>query len=318
MRYIHGTADFRQEKPAVVTLGKFDGFHRGHQKLLRRAMELREGRELLVFTFATSPQSFLSGSTGDCLTTRQEKVRMAEALGADVLVEYPFTEQIRRMAPLDFLSRVLVERCRAAEIVVGPDCHFGYGGRGNVGLLMEMEAELGYHLTVVEKEMYRQEAVSSSRIKDCLRQGQIREANRMLGYAYGVNGPVIHGRQLGRTLGVPTINQRAPGEQLMPKSGVYAAKIYIVGGAYWGVANVGRKPTIDGERPVGVETYLFDFQQDVYGQEARVEFLEFLRPEQKFGSVGELKNQILADEQTARAFLTDYGMGSAGKNEKGA
>ncbi len=318
MRYIHGTADFRQEKPAVVTLGKFDGFHRGHQKLLRRAAELREGRELLVFTFATSPQSFLSGSTGDCLTTRQEKVRMAEKLEADVLVEYPFTEQIRRMAPLDFLRRVLVERCRAQEIVVGPDCHFGYGGRGNVGLLMEMAAELGYHLTVVEKEMYRQEAVSSSRIKDCLRQGQIREANQMLGYAYGVNGPVVHGRQLGRTLGVPTINQRAPGEQLMPKSGVYAARIHIVGGTYWGVANVGRKPTIDGERPVGVETYLFDFRQDVYGQEARVEFLEFLRPEQKFGSVEQLKHQILSDEQTARAFLEAHGMESAGKNEKGA
>lgn len=317
MRYIHGTTDIRQEKDTVVTLGKFDGFHRGHRKLMRQAAALREGRDLLVFTFATSPQSFLSGSTGDCLTTREEKVRLAKEMGADVLVEYPFTDAIRRMQPLDFLRDVLVRQCRAAEIVVGPDCHFGYGGRGNVGLLREMAASLGYHLTVVEKEMYRQEAVSSSRIKDCLRQGQIREANRMLGYDYGVRGPVVHGRQLGRTLGVPTINQRAPGEQLMPKSGVYVARIRILDGLYYGVANVGRKPTIDGERPVGVETYLFDFQQDVYGQEAKVEFLDFLRPERKFGSMEELKEQILQDEETARRWIRREMPEFSGKDQKG-
>ena len=292
----------------MVTLGKFDGFHRGHRKLLRQAASLRDGGGPPGGAFATSPQSSVSGSTGDCLTTREEKVRMAEELGADVLVEYPFTEEIRRMPPLDFLRHVLAERCQAREIVVGPDCHFGYGGRGNVGLLLEMAPELGYRLTVVEKELYRQEAVSSSRIKDCLRQGQIREANQMLGYSYGVRGPVVHGRQLGRTLGVPTINQRAPGEQLMPRSGVYVSRIQIVGGTYFGVANVGRKPTIDGERPVGVETYLFDFQQDVYGQEAKVEFLDFLRPERKFPSVEELRRQILEDEQAARAFLRDQGL----------
>ncbi|WP_244800360.1 bifunctional riboflavin kinase/FAD synthetase [Cuneatibacter sp. NSJ-177] len=313
MKYIHDTTDFRLENPSIVTLGKFDGFHQGHRKLLRRAAKLKQkGEDLVVFTFAISPQSYLSGRTGDCLTTRMEKIRLAESLGAGVLIEYPFTDQVRRMAPLDFLENVLTGQCRASEIVVGPDCHFGYGGRGNVGLLQEMAGAFGYSLTVVEKELYHEEAVSSSRIKDCLRQGQIREANRMLGYCYGVRGPVVHGKRLGRTLGVPTINQCAPEEQLMPKSGVYLARISIVGGIYFGVANVGRKPTIDGERPVGVETYLFDFSRDVYGEEARVEFLEFLRPEKKFSSVEELKGQILSDEQEAKRILE-----SLGKNKLG-
>ncbi|WP_434311289.1 bifunctional riboflavin kinase/FAD synthetase [Hominifimenecus sp. rT4P-3] len=313
MRYIHDAMDFQLESPAIVTLGKFDGFHRGHQKLMRQAAALRKnGEKLVVFTFAVSPQSYLSGRMGDCLTTRAEKNNLAEELGADVLIEYPFTDQVRRMKPTEFLQKVLVGQCRAAKIVVGPDCRFGYGGRGNVGLLQERSDSLGYCLTVVDKELYHEEAVSSSRIKDCLRQGQIREANQMLGYRYGVRGPVVHGRRLGRTLGVPTINQCAPEEQLMPKSGVYLARIEIIGGVYFGVANVGRKPTIDGERPVGIETYLFDFSRDVYGQEAKVEFLEFLRPERKFVSVEELKQQILQDEQEAKRILESLGKSNLG------
>lgn len=313
MRYIHDTMDFQLESPAIVTLGKFDGFHRGHQKLLRQAAALRKnGEKLVVFTFAVSPQSYLSGRMGDCLTTREEKNDLAEKLGADVLIEYPFTDQVRRMAPVEFLQNVLREQCRAVRIVVGPDCHFGYGGRGNVGLLQAQSDCFGYRLTVVDKELYRGEAISSSRIKDCLRQGQIQEANRMLGYCYSVRGPVIHGRRLGRTLGVPTINQCAPEEQLMPKSGVYLARIEITGGVYFGVANVGRKPTIDGERPVGVETYLFEFSKDVYGEEAKVEFLEFLRPERKFASIEELKRQILSDGQEAKRILESLGKSNLG------
>lgn len=301
MEYIHGTTKFHRERPTVINLGKFDGFHRGHQKLIRYGLENKEPEaESLLLTFSTSPQNYLTGRPGESLAPRRERLRMAKNLGVDVLVELPFTEQVRRMDAKVFLREILVHRLKAQMIVVGPDCRFGYQGKGTAALLYQMAKRYGYQLVVLQKEMYRGEAISSSRIKECLRQGQIEEANAMLGYSYGVMGNVIHGKQIGRTIGVPTINQKAPAHQLMPRSGVYRAEIWVEGVCYDGMANVGRKPTIAGERPIGVETYLFDFNRDIYGKPVRVNFLEFIRPEMRFDSLEALENQIHADEITVR------------------
>lgn len=301
MEYIHGTTKFHRDRPTAINLGKFDGFHRGHQKLIRYGVENKDPEaESLVLTFSTSPQSYLTGRPGESLATRRERLRMARDLGVDVLIELPFTEQVRRMEAKAFLREILVHRLKAQMIVVGPDCRFGYQGKGTAALLHQMAKRYGYQLVVLQKEMYRGEAISSSRIKECLHQGQIGEANAMLGYAYGVTGNVIHGKQIGRTIGVPTINQKAPAHQLMPRSGVYRAEIWVDGIRYDGMANVGRKPTIAGERPIGVETYLFDFSREIYGKPVRVNFLEFIRPEMRFDSLEALRSQIQADEVTVR------------------
>ncbi len=302
MEYIHGTTEISRTRGSVVTLGKFDGFHRGHQKLISYSLEKNQGGagETVIFTFSTSPQHFLIGRGGDALNTREEKIYLANKMGIDVLIEYPFTEQVRRMDPLLFLKQVLLQQLKAKEIVVGEDWRFGYQGKGTAALLVEMQDKLGYRATVLEKELYRGEVISSSRIKDCLRRGQMEEANAMLGYSYGLTGEIIHGKKLGRTLGIPTINQIVTEEQMMPLSGVYRAEVILDGITYAGICNVGRKPTIAGINPVGVETFLFDFHQDVYGKIARVNFLEFIRPERRFESLEELKKQILQDESIVR------------------
>ena len=303
MQYIYDTIDIIKESPSVITLGKFDGFHLGHQKLIRCAKEHCRGQEqLVVFSFSTSPQRFLSGRSGEMLATESDRVALARRLQVDTLLEYPFTEEVRRMEARDFLENVLVRQLNMREIVVGPDCRFGYQGKGTAALLNAEAERLGYRVTILEKELYHGEVISSSRIKDCLRQGQIEQANDMLGYAYGVSGEVVHGKQLGRTLGIPTINQIAPADQLMPRAGVYRAAVYLGGERYEGIANVGRKPTIVGERPIGIETYIFDFNRDVYGEQARVNFLNFIRPEKKFDSLEELRMQILEDERKCRDF----------------
>lgn len=305
MQYIQDTMDIQLEEPSIVTLGKFDGFHRGHQKLISYCVQHKMQNEAaVVFTFSTSPQIFLTGRAGDQIVTRADKLRMAAERGVDVLIEYPFTDEVRRMPPVDFLEKVLIRRLNAKKIVVGPDCRFGYQGKGTAALLQQMAPRCGYELVVVEKEMHHGEEISSTRIKACLRQGQIAEANRMLGYDFGITGPVVHGRQLGRTIGIPTINQEAPPEQVMPLAGVYHAEILLESRVWQGIANVGRKPTIEGERPVGVETYIFDFDQDIYGRTIRVNLLEFIRLEQKFESVEALKQQIRSDEAFVRGRIT--------------
>lgn len=305
MQYIHDTAELQLEGTSVVTLGKFDGFHRGHQKLISYCVQHKtENEAAVIFTFSTSPQSFLTGRAGDQIMTKADKLRMAAEMGVDILIEYPFTNEVRRMLPIDFLEKVLIRRLNAKKIVVGPDCRFGYQGKGTAALLQRMAPRYGYELVVIEKEMHHGEEISSTRIKACLRQGQIPEANRMLGYAFGIAGPVVHGRQLGRAIGIPTINQEAPPEQVIPLAGVYQAEILLEDQVWRGIANVGRKPTIEGERPVGVETYIFDFDQDIYGRPVRVNLLEFIRPEQRFESVEALKQQIRADEAVVRSQTT--------------
>ena len=194
MRIIQGTTDIRFDFPTAVTLGKFDGLHRGHQKLihaLKEASGLRQ--KTVVFTFDISPTAFLDRKISPVLTTRAEKRRLMEAMGVDILIEYPFTEAISNMSAEEFVREVLVDRIGMKVLVVGPDCGFGYQRSGNVELLKKLSRELEYQLFVVEKEITRKDnrVISSSRIKEELQKGDIEEANRLLGYLYSVNGHKI-------------------------------------------------------------------------------------------------------------------------------
>ena len=182
MQYIYNTTRIELPRRSILTLGKFDGFHRGHQKLISYAVNAREADEqMVVFTFSTSPQNFMTGRTGEALAVGTERVRLAERLGVDVLIEYPFTDAVRHMDAADFVKNILVGQLALKEIVVGPDCRFGYKGSGGLALLRELSESCEYRVTVLDKAMYRGEVISSSRIRDCLSQGQIEEANAMLG-----------------------------------------------------------------------------------------------------------------------------------------
>ena len=308
MEYITDGIQYLAGGPSVVTVGKFDGFHIGHAALLHRAAELcTNGRRLILFTFSVSPQAVMTGKRPRLLLDPEEKLSCAESLGADVLIDCPFTEEIRHMPAEEFLSEILVNHLKAEEIVVGPDVSFGFRGQGNAALLADRAEALGYRLTVVDKVRWHGEIVSSTRIRDCIEAGDLISARAMLGRPYGFCAEIVHGNHLGHSLGIPTINQEAPPRRLMPKNGVYRARVTIAGKTFDGMANVGTKPTVDGIRPVGVETNLFDFNEDVYGQTARTELLEFIRPEQRFPSLAALQEQLAQDRRNIQALISREG-----------
>lgn len=281
--------DFKIENSAV-SLGKFDGFHRGHRLLLDRILE-HPKFHATVFTF----DGILNGKQ---IYLEEEKRSLLERLGVEREVLFPFSEKTRSMTPETFIREMLVNRMDAKLICVGEDFHFGKDRRGDVDMLSKYAPQYGYELCVFPKIKEDGEVISSTRIRGELAQGRIEKANRLLGDPYFVRGEVVHGNALGRTIGMPTANL-LPGEQkLLPAYGVYATRVEADGKIYGGVTNVGVKPTIGADR-ANVETTLLHFDGDLYGKQITVYFLEFLRPEQRFDSLEELKAQMSRDKAKA-------------------
>jgi riboflavin kinase/FMN adenylyltransferase len=305
MEYIAYRTEFQIEEPTIVTLGKFDGRHRGHQKLLRTMEGLKEklGYATAIFTFSIAPAAMTSGEPQTVITTNLERRDNMEKMGIDYLVEYPFDQETRHMLPEDFVKNILVERMHAAAIVVGPDCSFGYKGEGNAALLRKLSEQYGYTLTVIEKEKDHERDISSTYIREELDAGNVARANALLGQPYAIHGEVVHGNHIGGSLlGFPTANILPPAVKRLPRFGVYVSRVLVDGVYYKGVTNIGKKPTVKGDNPVGVETYIFDLSEDIYGKWIEVQLLEFDRGEQKFASLEELKHRIELDKK----FASDY------------
>lgn len=296
MNYVTGTTTFHMDGESAVSLGKFDGLHRGHRKLIRHVLDQKkQGLSSVIFTFEKNPTRILSGLSGQNIMTNGERREMLEQAGIDHLLECPFVPEISRMEPEAFVTRVLVGQLHARFVAVGRDFHFGFQRRGDCKLLKEMGEKIGFQVEVIEKEQSHGRDISSTYVREALHEGNIPLANELLGYRYFVSGEVQHGRQIGRTLGLPTINLIPPEDKLLPPNGVYLTRTLLPDGEYYGITNIGYKPTVGGETHKGVETFLFDFQGDLYGRQLRVEFMEFERPEQKFTSLDELKARILSD-----------------------
>ena len=307
MRLITGQTELLSAgvRPSAVTLGKFDGLHLGHRKLIGEVLKAGEdGLETVAFTFSLPPRTFTEREMQPVLLTRREKRIHMERLGLGTLVEYPFTEAVCHMEPEDFVEQVLVKGLKVKRIVTGPDFCFGYRRRGNVELLSRLADVYGYELTVIEKERgAKGRIISSTLVREELSQGHVEQVNELLGYPYTVTGEVVHGNHLGRTFGMPTINQIPAREKLLPPNGVYTAAVEIEGKTYRGVSNVGYKPTIEGNYPKGVETYIFDFDRDLYGKTLDVQLFHYQRKEQKFASVEELKAQLVKDARESRSLF---------------
>lgn len=306
MKYITNTLDFQSDKRSVITLGKFDGLHRGHQKLINKILELgMQGYETVVFTFDVSPLVKLGTRIKRTLLNNDERRCLLEKMNVDCLIECPFVPELIQMEPEDFIKKILVDQLQAAYIVVGPDFRFGHERKGNTALLQELSGKYGYELIILEKEMEEDRAISSTWVRELLREGRMEKVNHLLGYPYFVKESVVHGRQLGRTWGLPTINQIPVDGKLLPPFGVYATRTTINGKVYFGISNVGVKPTVK-ETFAGVETYLFDCNENLYEKEAWVEFFHFVRPECKFDSVEELKEQIQRDAQAGQKYFENW------------
>lgn len=304
MRCIKEIDEIKSERQTAVTLGKFDGFHRGHQKLLFELCEAKkQGCLSVAFTFDAPPKACMNGEPLKALLSSREKCDLAERMHVDWLIVCPFTERIRNMAAERFVKEILIQQLHAKKIVTGADFRFGYQRSGDVEMLRDLSKIYGYELTVLKKEMDGGRVISSTLIREKLAQGDMEHVNRLLGYPFHVTGEIIHGAQLGRTIGMPTINLRPGADKLLPPNGVYASDVEIERNVYLGVTNIGYKPTVSGEHVCGVETYLLDTSGDFYGKTARVRLYSFQRPEQKFHSVEELTEQMRRDAKQAEAYM---------------
>lgn len=302
MRYIKGVTDFALEKASAVTLGKFDGVHIGHQKLISIVEEEAKRQNLLAaaFTFDRIPLSICPQKQQHFITTNSERRQIMEELGLDVEIEYPFTEELMNTEPEKFIQNIIVDRLRARFVVVGTDYRFGKGRAGDAKMLVEKGPEYGFNAIVVEKERYQDREISSTYIREELILGHMETVNVLLGRPYAVRGVVCPGNQLGRQLLIPTMNIYPQESKLLPPNGVYASVTVMDGRSYYGVTNLGVKPTVNDKPGINVETHLFDFEGDVYGQQIEVKLLHFLRPEMKFESVEALKKQMESDSVFAR------------------
>lgn len=297
-----------EEERSCITLGKFDGIHRGHQKLFGTMRRLAHEQEKLVaFTFDFSIRRVLTGRPVQNLFSVTEKRALLNAQGVDILVECPFTDEIRTMKPEVFVREILVERLHAAMVVIGDDFHFGYNRMGNAELLERMASEFNYSFYKIEKEKDSTGAeIGSSRIREALVRGDMERVNALLGFPYFLDGRVIHGKHLGKRIGSPTINQKPEEEKLLPPFGVYYSRACINDREYPAVTNIGCKPTVSDEQAVGAETYLLGFSGDIYDQEVRICLYHFARPEQTFESVEALKTRIRMDIVNAKDYWKIY------------
>jgi len=292
----------------VIAIGNFDGVHRGHQSVLVRALEIAKSRGVpaLVLTFEPHPRTVFNPDRPVFrLTPAPLRARILEVLGFRAVIEYPFDRAFSQRSADDFVHAILIDWLGASEVVTGVDFHFGHGREGGPAFLMAAGARNGFGVTLMDAfRDENAEVVSSSRVRALLAAGEVAEAAGLLGYRYTVEAEVIGGEKLGRSLGFPTANMRLPPEAEL-KSGIYAVRFRTADGRlHDGVASYGRRPTVTEDGAPLLETYVFDFSGDLYGQTCSVSLFGYLRPELKFDGLDPLVAQMRQDEAEARALLS--------------
>ena len=303
MQIIRDTTDFVSPGETAVSIGKFDGVHLGHRRLLEELIDQKEkGLLATVFTFDPYPEVFFGYGSKQMLTTLEEKEQIFEKMGIDILVEFPFNAVSAATPSREFVTRFLCSHLRARFIAAGPDLSFGDHGNGNFSLLEELAPEYGFTAKKIEKVIMDENIISSTLIRRLISTGEVTTAARYLGEPYLVRGRIVHGKALGRRIGIPTLNQVPPEDKLLPPFGVYYSDVLIGEKKYCGMTNIGIKPTVSEEKRVTVETYLYDFRDDIYGETATVQLLTHRRPEMKFGSLEELKKTMEQDIQAGRVY----------------
>ncbi len=305
MNVIEGTLDFHLS-PSQVIIGKFDGFHLGHKQLLDAFSAGNDLPTVMVtFDFSIAKQTSFCGEP--TLFTHKERIRIAEWFGIDTIVFLPFTEELRTMEPECFIRTILLRQCNAKELSVGEDFHFGKDRAGDAALLRQICEEEQIQCHVVPVFAWRNEKISSTRLRDAMHAGYFANLLSMLGYPYFVLGDVVHGKKIGHRMGFPTLNLLPPKEKLLPAFGVYASIVLIDGKRYQGITNVGDNPTVaDGvEHDITVETHVLDYDADAYGKECIIFITEPMRSQQVFGSLEELTEQ-LARDKAKRCEMPDF------------
>lgn len=291
------------KEKTIYALGFFDGVHLGHQALLQACRELAQKAGCMagVVTFTSHPDTLVLGQTPGLINTTEDRKQLLLSMGMDTVIELPFDKQLMTMPWQDFFL-LLLETYHAAGLVCGDDFRFGYKGEGNALLLEEACRSAGIPCTVVSEYLVDGVRVSSTHVRHLLEQGDLETANRFLGHPHSLTGKVTSGRGLGHTMGIPTANLLLPEELVTPKLGVYACKAMVDGVEHLAVTNIGSRPTVGGHQ-VRVESWLLDFNGDLYGKQLTLTFHKFLRPEKNFSGLEELRKEILKNAAETRKLM---------------
>ncbi|SKB86141.1 bifunctional riboflavin kinase/FAD synthetase [Daejeonella lutea] len=312
MKIYNHIDEFSKISNAVVTIGTFDGVHIGHQKIISRLQEIarQKNGETVILTFFPHPRMILhpEDKAIKLITTMQEKAERLEALGIDHLIITPFTRDFSNLSPQEYIRKVLLDKIGTKHIVIGYDHRFGKDREGGLEHLQKFSSDFKFEVEEIPEQDINDVAVSSSKIRQAIFSGDVRTANDFLGYPFHLTGKVIKGDQIGRTLGFPTANLFVEEiYKLIPSDGIYAVNVEInrdSGDAQClkGMAYIGHRPTINGMTH-NIEVNIFDFSQDIYNQTIRINFLNFIRPDEKFVSLEALKVQLAKDEEAVRSIL---------------
>lgn len=293
---------FHLPEDTVVAVGKFDGEHRGHQKIIATMLTVarEQGLKTAIFTFGTPPAAVVSGQRRPQILTNEERRERLHQAGIDYIVEYPFDAEIAAMDGEDFVREILLGAMRMRAIVGGEDLRFGKAGAVNAAKLKSLGERLHFSVYIIQKETEAGEEISSSLIREALAAGDMAKANTLLGMPYTAEGVVQHGNGIGnRILGFPTINLLLPAGKLLPRRGVYQTETVLPDGrTFRSITNVGTNPSVEQDHlshRLRLESFLLDFSGNLYGTRVRLRFLRFIRPEKKFASLTALKQQIMAD-----------------------
>lgn len=304
MRIINFELNSRMRKdiePSVAAIGFFDGVHRGHKQLIDKAVleAKKQNVRSSLITFSPSPASLLSNQSENLLTTIEERSDLAKEYGIDNFIVLKFNKELSQLEPNMFYKEI-IRKLNIKQLVCGEDFRFGYRGSGSVETLKEID---DLNLSVISDLDYKDKRISSTRIKEYLENGEIKQANNMLGYEYELNGFVMHGRKKGRTIGFPTLNLSIEEGKIIPKDGVYIGVSVIKGKNYISTINIGHNPTINTVIDKSIESFVHNYQQDTYGQRVTFKLVNRIRSEVKFNSVEELIEQMNNDIEISEEYF---------------
>ena len=306
MEIVHSIFDFNPTQQTFVTIGTFDGVHIGHQKIIEKLVlqAKQENKKSVLLTFFPHPRMVLQKEASiKLLNTIEERSELLSKTGLDYLIIHPFSIEFSRLKALDFVRDMLVNKLNTCKLIIGYDHHFGKNREGNIEQLTEYSHMYDFTVEEIPAQDIDSVAVSSTKIRRALENGELKTANNYLGYNYTLQGVVTTGEKLGSKIGYPTANLHLKEDyKLIPKNGVYIVKSVLEGKLVYGMMNIGVRPTVEGAYQT-IETHFFDFSGDLYNKELTIEMLYFLREEQKFDSVEKLVEQLQKDEKTSREYI---------------
>ena len=306
MEIIHSLSNYKSTKKTYVTIGTFDGVHIGHQQIIKQlvASAKKANKKSVLLTFFPHPRMVLQKEASiELINTIEERARFLEQTGLDCLIIHPFSKEFSRLTALDFVRDILVNQLHTSKLIIGYDHHFGKNREGNIGQLTEYSQLFDFKVEEIPAQDIDNVSVSSTKIRKALAEGELKTANKYLGYSFPITGTVVNGKQLGGKIGFPTANiDVAEAYKLIPKTGVYIVKSILNNNLVYGMMNIGNRPTVDGNHQT-IEVHFFDFEQDLYGQNLTIELIYFLRNEQKFESIDALINQLKEDQKNSENYL---------------